>query len=333
MFPVRTLAFPVLILAATLAIGQTTPTSGQATQPPPHPVAQAPQGAPQTAPQPAAPSPVKTEPAASQPSTKILVPESDAAAANSPVESNDPLLSVPPMPKGKTTLVGGQVRNIDQIRNRMDVDSYGGGHMRVHFDERSHFFRDGVETTQLAIRKGDRVYVDTMLDNTRIFARNVRVNTGVTAANASGQITSFDPKSGALTLRDQIAARPVTFMVDQSTNLIAEKNSGVSAVTRNDLRPGALIAVKFAPTGNRGIAKEISVLAVPGTVFTFVGRVSNLDMRGLLSVDNQSDQKNYDIHFDPSQVRANRSLNVGSNVVVKASFDGRSYQAQSIDVQ
>ena len=55
------------------------------------------------------------------------------------------------------------------------------------FDERSHFFRDGVETTQLAIRKGDRVYVDTMLDNTRVFARNVRINTGVTAANASGQ--------------------------------------------------------------------------------------------------------------------------------------------------
>lgn len=313
MFPVRTLALLASTVIAIPAIGQTAAKPEKATQ----------------SPTPA----VQPPPAPSQPETKILIPESDAAAANSPIESNDPLLSVPPMPKGNTTLVGGQVRNIDQIRNRMDVDSYGGGHMRVHFDERTHFFRDGVETTQLAIRKGDRVYVDTMLDNTRVFARNVRVNTGVTAANASGQIMGFDPRSGALTLRDQIAARPITFMVDQSTSLTAEKNSGVSSVTRNDLRPGALIAVKFAPSGSRGVAKEISVLALPGTVFTFVGRVSNLDMRGLLSVDNQSDQRNYDIRFDPVQARPSKSIAVGSNVIVKATFDGRSYQAQSIEVQ
>jgi hypothetical protein len=314
MFPVRILAFLVSIVIAIPAIAQAT-------------------AAPGTTAQPARPAATQPAPIASQPQTKVLIPESDAAAANSPAESNDPLLAVPPMPKGNTTLVGGQVHNIDQIRNRMDIDSFGGGHMRVHFDERSHFFRDGVETTQLAIRKGDRVYVDTMLDNTRVFARNVRVNTGIAAANASGQITSFDPRSGSLTLRDQIAARPVTFMIDQNTNLVAEKNAGVSSVSRNDLRPGALIAVKFAPSGNRGIAKEISVLALPGTVFTFVGRVSNLDMRGLLSVDNQSDQKNYDIHFDPVQARPSKSIAVGSNVVVKATFDGRSYQAQSIEVQ
>lgn len=313
MFPVRTLVLLVL-MGALSAIAQTTSTPDKAAKSTQPPAAQA-------------------APAPSQPETKILVPESDAAAANSPIESNDPLLSVPPMPKGKTTLIGGQVRNIDQIRNRMDVDSFGGGRMRVHFDERSHFFRDGVETTQLAIRKGDRVYVDTMLDNTRVFARNVRVNSVVTAANASGQITSFDQRSGSLTLRDQIAARPVTFIVDQSTSLVAEKNSGVTTVTRNDLKPGALIAVKFAPSGNRGIAQQISVLAVPGTVFTFVGRVSNLDMRGLLSVDNQSDQKNYDIRFDPVQTHPSKSIAVGSNVVVKATFDGRNYEAQSIDVQ
>src|SRR3954462_3951779 len=340
MFPVRTLAFPVLILGTTLAIGQTSPTSGQATQPPPHPVAQAPQGSPQPdAPtpsqsaarpsQPAAPTPAQS----AEPTTKILIPETDAAAANSPVESNDPLLSVPPMPKGKTTLVGGQVRNIDQIRNRMDVDSYGGGHMRVNFDERTHFFRDGVETTQLAVRKGDRIYVDTMLDNTRVLARNVRVNTGGVAASASGQITRFDPKSGTLTLRDQIAARPVTFNIDQNTALIADKNSGVSTVTRNDLRPGSIIAVNFAPSGNRGIAKQVTVLALPGSVFTFVGRVTNLDMRGALAVDNQSDQRNYDIRFDPAQVHPSRSLVVGSQVTVKAQFNGQSYDAQSIEVQ
>ena len=312
MFPVRTVALSVAILGATAFSQNTSPEKNAQQQ---KPAAQQEMAAP------------------SQPQTKVLVPESDAAAANAPVDSNDPLLTVPPLPKGKTTLVGGQVRNIDQIRNRMDVDSFGGGHMRVNFDERTHFFRDGVETTQLAVHKGDRVYVDTMLDNTRVLARNVRVNTGVTAASASGQITRFDPKSGTLTLRDQIAARPITFNIDQNTALMADKNSGASTVTRNDLRPGAIIAVNFAPSGNRGVAKQVTVLALPGTVFTFVGRVTNLDMRGALAVDNQSDQRNYDIRFDPSHVHASRSLVVGSQVTVKAQFDGQNYNAQSIEVE
>src|SRR3954471_14898014 len=314
MFPVRTLALLASTVIALPVIAQTS-TAPANNAKPAQPVA-------------ASPSPV-----ASQPQTKVLVPESDAAAANSTADSNDPLLSVPPLPKGKTTLLGGQVRNIDQIRNHMDVDSFGGGHMRVNFDERTHFFRDGVETTQLAVHKGDRVYVDTMLDKTRVLARNVRVNTGVTAASASGQITRFDPKSGTLTLCDQIAARPVTFNIDQNTQLLADKNSGASTVTQSDLRPGAIIAGNFAPSGTRGVAKQVTVLALPGTVFTFVGHVTNLDMRGALAVDNQSDQKNYDIRFDPAQVHPSRSMVVGSNVVVKAEFDGRNYNAQNIEVQ
>src|SRR5256885_11019917 len=98
MFPVRTIAFLVLALASLAAIAQTT-------------------AAPEKAAKPAEPPAAQPSNAPAQPATKILIPESDAAAGNSPVESNDPLLSVPPMPKGKTTLVGGQVRNVDQIRS------------------------------------------------------------------------------------------------------------------------------------------------------------------------------------------------------------------------
>src|SRR5436305_4796329 len=105
MFPVRTLALLASTIIALPVIAQTSATTG-------------------TNPKPAQPAVAQPAPVASQPQTKVLIPESDAAAANSPVESNDPLLSVPPMPKGKTTLVGGQVRNIDQIRNHMDVDSF-----------------------------------------------------------------------------------------------------------------------------------------------------------------------------------------------------------------
>ena len=148
MFPVRTFALLASTVIALPVIAQTSATTGNNAKP-------------------AQPAVAQPAPVASQPQTKVLIPESDAAAANSPVESNDPLLSVPPMPKGKTTLVGGQVRNIDQIRNHMDVDSFGGGHMRVNFDERSHFFRDGVETTQLARRQVPDLFLEPVLEEQR----------------------------------------------------------------------------------------------------------------------------------------------------------------------
>ena len=116
MFPVRTVALMLAVFAGT-AFGQNT--------------------SPDKNPEPQKAATPQDTAAPAQPQTKVLVPESDAATANSAADSNDPLLSVPPLPKGKTTLLGGQVRNIDQIRNHVDVDSFGGGHMRVNFDERT----------------------------------------------------------------------------------------------------------------------------------------------------------------------------------------------------
>ncbi|HWG86828.1 MAG TPA: hypothetical protein VN679_03520, partial [Candidatus Acidoferrales bacterium] len=124
-----------------------------------------------------------------QPKTEIL----DSSATSGGLSSNghDPILDPPPFPSGGTTLVGGTIRDVDRIRNRMVVNVFGGGRWKVSFDERTHIFRNGAETTQLALKKGERVYVDTMLDPTNhdILARNIRVGVATPPADASGQIT------------------------------------------------------------------------------------------------------------------------------------------------
>src|SRR4051812_34289596 len=94
------------------------------------------------------------------------------------VENIDALLAPPPQPKGKVSLFGGTVKDVDAIRNKMTLQVFGGNKTKVFFDERSHIYRNGVETTQLGIHKGDRVYVDTQLDKGRLFARNIQVQTG-----------------------------------------------------------------------------------------------------------------------------------------------------------
>ena len=251
----------------------------------------------------------------------------EGAATASPENGNyDPLLDLPPLPQGRTTLVGGTVHSIDQIRNRLTVQPFGGQAMKIFFDERTHIYRDGVPSTQLVIHKGERVYVDTMLDGTRVFARNIRVLTGTQAADARGQITSNEAATGRITVQDELSARPVTFRVTPNT---AVSGAGLSSV--GQLQPGSLVTVKFVPDrSNRDVAQQISVIAAPGSVFTFYGRISYLNMSTrTLAVANQSDKKTYDIKFTPAAVDP-QMLGEGKQVLVKAHFDGTGYTADNI---
>jgi len=254
-----------------------------------------------------------------------------AAPSTEPGEEPDPLLAPPPMPKTAVTLIGGTVRRVDHIRNRIEVLPFGShSGMKMFFDERSHFFRDGRETTQLGVRKGDRVYVDTQLDNGRIFVRNIRVDTNQMPADAAGQVIFYDPTRALLTIQDQLSSQPVSFRLDEHTQV---KGEGGAASTR-DLVPGSLVTVRFAPAPVRqGIAQEVSIVARPGSVFTFAGKLTHLDMSiGLLSLDNATDHKRYDISFRPGTPGVTRQLTEGSQVSIEAIFEGDHYSARSVTV-
>jgi hypothetical protein len=241
----------------------------------------------------------------------------------------DPVMGVPALPKGTTSLIGGRVSKIDGVHNRIGVKIFGnGGQWEMAFDERTHFFRDGIETTFENIKKGDRVYVDTMLDGHRILARNVRVVTHTTPADARGQVMDFN--NGMMSIRDSLSARMVYFRVSDSTEV---KRNGTAAVLA-DVRPGSLIVVEFSPGNkNRGEARAITLLAAPGENITFAGRVTHLDIRtGMLAVENRTDSQTYEIAFD-QQGKFPSNLMLGSDVTVAAVFDGRKYKASNINVE
>jgi Domain of unknown function (DUF5666) len=263
-----------------------------------------------------------------QPKTEIL--DSSGAGSAMATDGHDPLLDPAPPPEGTTTLVGGTVTGVDHIRNRMSISVFGGGHWKVAFDERTHIFNNGTETTQLAIRKGERVYVDTTLDseNHQIFARNIRLGVTALPADADGQIASVDPARSTVVLRDKVNAAPVLFSVNGDTRIVY----GTNPASFNDLRPGSLIHVKFSPDRpGRGLAREISIAAAPGSAFTFVGKITYLDThRGILALQNVLDQKVYEIHFDPARTDVKDSLGMGREVRIVAVFEGTGYTAQSI---
>jgi hypothetical protein len=228
--------------------------------------------------------------------------------------------------------VGGVISSVDRIQNHLTVDIFGGGRWTVFFDERTHIFRNGAEVTVLALKKGELVYVDTMLDNNKrdIFARNIRVGVVSPPADADGQITEIDTAHHELTLRDNLNSASVRFVVDANTRI----RRGSTPASFQELRAGSLVRVQFAPEyANRGLAREIAILAAPGSAFTFTGTVTFLDThRNILSVHNASDDKTYDMFFVPSRTDSLDRLAVGAEVKVVAVFEATHYAAQQITV-
>ncbi len=251
------------------------------------------------------------------------------ASSTEVMDPNDPLFGVPPLPKGKVSLIGGTVQKIDRVRNRVTVKTFGdaGKKMKVTFDERTHIYRDGVETTERGIRPGDRVYVDTMLDGVRLLARNIRVVTSLKPSDAEGQIAAYNPRNGIMTVRDELSNTPVTFRISKDTKVNGGGGQGTI-----ELVPGSLVTVKFSPgQRNRDMAREITILAMPGNTFNFAGKVRFLDMsKGIIAVENLADNKTYELQFQPGVVRDD--VTVGSDVTVSALFSGKGYRAQSIAV-
>ena len=198
-------------------------------------------------------------------------------------------------------------------------------------DERSHIYRNGTETTVLGIHKGERVYADTMLDGSKVFAKNVRVITDPTVAEVRGQVLARDPERGTISVRDQLSSRPVSFQVNGTTKYIGNKGEASSS----DLLVGSLIDVQFsADRANHDVAQEITVLAKPGDNYVFSGEVTSLDMRtDTLAVNNRSDQQTYDLHFDPKQLQDPRALKVGSEVTARATFDGKQYKTSNLRIE
>ena len=269
------------------------------------------------------PAATKTAPAGATTATATAVTK------NSADKEVDPYLDTPPLPDTQVTLVGGTVKSIDRIRNRLTVEPFHAKPMKMVFDERSHIYRDGVETTMMGINKGDKVYVDTQLDRTHVLARNIHVVTGATAADARGQILSVHGDS--MSVQDDLSGAPVSFRIDPQTVV---KRQGATA-SQSDLVPGSIVGIRFAAGSKHDLAKEVDVLAQPGSAFKFYGDVTFLDLsRGLLALHNRADDKTYELRFDPAAMPAleRNSLHVGLMLNVDARFTGKGYEAEQMKV-
>jgi len=242
----------------------------------------------------------------------------------------DPLLDLPPLPEIKATLVGGTIAKLDSVRDRMSIQAFGGDKVDVIFDVRTKVYRDGSPANLKDIRPGDRAYVDTILNGDKIFAKSIRITTNQHQGEARGQIVAYDAQRSILTLHEEVSPKPLKFHVSQNTAVII----GQRAASVNDLRPGALVEVSFAAGADKlEEIRQIKVVATPGATFTFAGTVTFVDLRlKRFAIANRSDKETYEIALGALSSTWARDLREGVEATVSAVFDGKGYQAKSVQV-
>jgi predicted RNA-binding protein len=245
------------------------------------------------------------------------------------VDPSTLLPELPPVPKANATLVGGTLERIDMVRDKVTVRVFGGGKESFLFDPRTQVYRGGKAVTVADLHEGERIYLDTILDGSTVFARTIRLTAAHASGTSQGVVLKFRSNGGELVLRDALSPNPVDVRVNPSTRVM----QGDRAVPISALVPGTLISIRFSSEGSaHNTATEISILAQPGTQYTFSGQVVHIDLRtGLLVLNSSTDHKTYEVYLSPS-INPDEGLQPGATVRVVTDFDGERYVVRNVTV-
>jgi hypothetical protein len=265
--------------------------------------------------------------------------QSPVAVAQSELKSvsaSGNLPGLPPAPRGKSTVLGGQIRAVDPVRDELTLKTFGERPLKILFDERTQVYLDGKKIPLRNLHPAEHASVQTLLDGTDVYALTIHVLSQSPAGEYHGRVLNYNLDANELTISSVLFHGAIKLVVPPSTPIARVGQSGFTSANlgASDLVPGALISVKFAPDERgHGVASQISVLARPGSAFVFVGNVTVLDMHsGVLSLVDPVDNKTYQISFDSVSLPATRTLRPGNHVMVTADFDGAHYVANAITI-
>lgn len=270
-------------------------------------------------------------------STAVVVPccHAQTSVATPPLRSDnksaatDTSLDLPPLPRSEVSLIGGTVMRMDPIRDRIVVRVFGGKDLTLDFDVRTQMLQGTNSVAARDIRPGTRIYADTISKEGRIFAKTIRIEAGLPVGEARGQVIDWDAATRVLRVRDVISSQPFSVHIGAGTEVLDEGR----IVPVTDLVSGSLVHVTFrSGRESTNSAQKIDILARQGGVVTFVGRIVVIDLRdGHVTIADNSGDNTFEVALDSLSQDAKLRLRQGADVIVQARFDGRRYQAQSIE--
>jgi hypothetical protein len=264
-------------------------------------------------------------------SGQVAIPKSTLMPETAPLNST----ALPSVPKGKSTILGGEIQNVDPVRDRLTLRVFGQRPVKILFDERTHVYLDGKMIPLRDLHSHDHASVQTVLDGTDVFALSIHILSRTPEGEYQGHVLNYNPKTKELTVSAALSHKPLKLLVPIDTPVIRKGKAAPFSVIsgRSDLVKGTLVAVKFeSDKKGRGIASQITILATPGSAIAISGSLSSLDLHsGLLVLVDPVDEKSYEIFVDFARFPKSQNLHVGDSIRVTATFDGTRYLADAID--
>lgn len=249
-----------------------------------------------------------------------------------------PARNLPPPPPGKSSVIGGEIRKVDPVRDEITLRLFGSNDkMRLYYDERTQIYQNGRRIDVLDLKPASHASVETTLDGTKVFALRIHMLSSVPEGECQGQVESFNASSRNLVVLSSLSHQSVRIEIPLDTPIVrvGQKEFATGESGIGDLMRGSLVNVKFQPaSGARGVATHVDVLATPGSDFTFSGQISLLDFSsGRLVIVDPHDNETYDFHFDPYRLHDAHQLHEGESVKVTAEYDGERYQVTQLTPQ
>src|SRR6185503_4871637 len=96
--------------------------------------------------------------------------------------------SIPSLPKGTSTILGGSIRDIDPVLDRFTLHIVGEKPMKILYDQRTQLFVDGKRISLNQLRPAEHASVQTTLDGTDVFAISVHILSQLQQGDYSGQV-------------------------------------------------------------------------------------------------------------------------------------------------
>ena len=251
-----------------------------------------------------------------------------------PVSASADLPGLPPLPRGKSTIIGGEIRRVDPVRDELTLKAFGQRPMKILFDERTQVYRDGNRISLRDLGPSNHASVQTLLDGTTIYALSIHILSQSPEGEYQGRVLNYNSDTHELTVSSVLSRDPIKLLVPASTPVARVGQPAFTSTHpgSSDLVRGALILINFESDGKgRGVASKIAVLAIPGSSFTFTGDISTLDLHsGILVLVDPTDEHEYQISFDSARLQVSKNLHIGDHIMVAASFDGTRYVASAI---
>lgn len=271
----------------------------------------------------------------------FLVPARTAFAGSQSASASANTLALhpglPPRPKGKTTVIGGAIGDVDPVRDELTLKVFGGRPIKVLYDERTQIFQDGIKTPLRDLHATGHASVETVLDGTQIFAVSIHMLKHAPTGECQGQVVNYNPATGELAVSSALSHEPIQLRVPSGAHFVRVGQAAASAGMPGpaDLVKGTLVSVEFeSQNQGQGIARQVAILATPGSSFVFTGKIIYLDLHSnVLVLTDPRDNTSHKIFFDADRFPVSQHLREGSQVRVTANFNGSGYDATDIQLK